>query len=324
MTTLVTGASGLVGNAMVELLVRNNVDVRVAIRAQSKFRPEKYSNAVPAYTIKDVGPETDWSAALDGAQSVIHLAARAHIMNETASDPLTEFRRINTSGTTRLALMAAQAGVRRFVYVSTIKVNGESTTDAPFQEDDAPRPSDPYAISKWEAELALRGISAETGMQIVVVRPPLVYGPGVGGNFLTMLKWMDYGIPLPLAAVDNLRSLVGIDNLVNMLMSCLTQPHASGELFLVSDGEDLSTPELLRRTALFLGKSSRLFPFPVRLMRSMARLFAKDRLCERLCGSLAVDSSKARRVLGWKPVSSVDDELRRTIEWYLHRSSSAL
>lgn len=324
MTTLVTGGSGLVGGALISLLMRNDVDVRIAMRPQSKFRPEGFTRAIPAYIISDVGPATDWTDALDGVQSVIHLAARVHVMKEKANDPLAEFRHVNTLGTTRLAHMAARAGVKRLVYVSTIKVNGESTAGSPFDEDDTPRPSDPYAISKWEAEQELHRISAETGMQIVIVRPPLVYGPGVGGNFLTMLKWMDRGIPLPLASVDNQRSLVGLNNLVSVLMACLSQPRASGELFLASDGEDLSTPELLRRTAQALGKSPRLFPFPVGLLRRTARLFAKGNACERLCGSLTVDSSKANRVLGWNPVSTVDDELRRTAEWYLRRSASAV
>jgi len=322
MTTLVTGGSGLIGHALISSLVCNDVDVRVAIRQQSNFRSGGYTRRIPTCTISDIGPATDWTEALDGVQSVIHLAARVHVMKERARNPLVEFRNVNTLGTSRLAFMAAQAGVRRLVYVSTIKVIGESTTDSPFHEDDTPRPSDPYAISKWEAEQALRRISIESGMEIVIVRPPLVYGPGVGGNFLTMLKWMDRGIPLPLASVGNLRSLVGLNNIVSLLVACLTHPRAAGELFLASDQEDISTPELLRRTAQALRKSPRLFPFPVSMLHMTARLLSKGEACERLCGSLTVDSSKAHRLLGWSPVSSVDAELRRTAEWYLRRVAS--
>lgn len=322
MTTLVTGGNGFVGRALLTALVSSDVNVRAAIRRQSNFERKDFSKRIQTCTINDIGPATDWTGALDRVQTIVHLAARVHVMKENAVDPLAAFRHVNTLGTTRLASMAAQAGVRRLVYVSTIKVNGEETVDRAFHEDDTPRPSDPYAISKWEAEQVLRRISAETGMEIVIVRPPLVYGPGVGGNFLTMLKWMDRGIPLPLASVDNQRSLVGINNLLSLLMVCLAHPRAAGEVFLVSDGEDLSTPELLRRTARALGKSPRLFPFPVGMLRMTARLLAKGEACERLCGSLVVDSSKARRLLGWSPVSFVDDELRRTAEWYHGRSAS--
>lgn len=324
MTTLVTGGNGFVGHALLSALVSNNVKARASIRRQSNFGRNDFTQRVQTCVIDDIGPATDWTDALDGVQTIVHLAARVHVMKENAVDPLAAFRHVNTLGTARLASMAAQAGVRRLVYVSTIKVNGEETVDRAFHEDDTPRPADPYAISKWEAEQALHRISAETGMEMVIVRPPLVYGPGVGGNFLTMLKWIDRGIPLPLASVSNQRSLAGLDNLVSLLMACLSHPRAAGEVFLVSDGEDLSTPELLRRSARALGKSPHLFPFPVGMLRMAARLLAKGEACERLCGSLAVDSSKARRLLGWSRVSSVDDELRRIAEWYLRRGASVV
>jgi UDP-glucose 4-epimerase len=218
--------------------------------------------------------------------------------------------------------MAAQAGVKRFVYVSTIKVNGESTSETPFNETSKLQPSDPYSISKWEAENELHRISAVTGMEVVIVRPPLVYGPGVGGNFISMLKWIDRGIPLPLASVNNRRSFVGINNLVSLLMACLSHPQAAGEVLLVSDGEDISTPELLRRTSRALGKSSRLFPFPISMLRLAMQLLSKSEVFDRLCGSLTVDISKTRRLLGWNPVSNVDDELRRTAKYYLHHAAS--
>ena len=321
MTVLVTGGSGFVGHALLTSLVHSKYLVRAAIRSRSNLQPDDLLRHVPACIIRDIGPSTDWTEALDGVNSVVHLAARVHVMKEHAKDPLAEFRHVNTLGTTRLAYKAAAAGVRRLIYVSTIKVNGDATYERPFLEDDRPQPSDPYAISKWEAEKALRRISDETGIEIVIVRPPLVYGPGVGGNFLTLLKWIDRGIPLPLASVNNQRSLVGLDNLVSLLMTCLSQPRAAGEVFLASDGEDLSTPQLIRRTAQVLDKSSLLFPFPVSLLRMTASLFSKGEACERLCGSLAVDSSKAHRLLGWSPVSSVDDELRRTAVWYTRRGT---
>jgi len=323
-TTLVTGANGFIGRALLSGLVRGNLEARAAVRSRDNFRHDDFIKHVPVYVVKDIGPATDWTEALDGVKSVVHLAARVHIMREDAKDPLAEFRRVNTMGTIQLALQAAAAGVRRLIYVSTIKVNGEATFDRPFLEDDILRPSDPYAISKWEAEQALRRISTETGMEIVIVRPPLVYGPGVGGNFLTMLKWIERGVPLPLASVDNRRSLVGLDNLVSLLMECLSQPRAAGETFLVSDGEDLSTPDLLRRTALALGKSSLLFPCPVTLLHMAARLFSKGEACERLCGSLALDTGKAQRLLGWNAVSTVDAELQRTADWYQRRRVSAM
>jgi nucleoside-diphosphate-sugar epimerase len=322
MTTLVTGGNGFIGRALISALVRNNVDVRVAIRRESGWASDGFARHVPGCIINDIGPATDWTNALNGVQSVVHLAARVHVMKDSAADPLAEFRHVNTLGTTRLALMAAQTGVRRLVYVSTIKVNGESTVNSPFREDDAPQPSDPYAISKWEAEQSLNRISAESGMEIVIVRPSLVYGPGVGGNFLTLLKWMDRSMPLPLASVDNQRSLVGLNNMVSLLMACLSHPRAAGEVFLASDGEDISTPELLRRTARALGRPLHLFPFPVSMLRMATRLLDKGDVCERLCGSLMVDSGKARRLLGWSPVSSLDDELQRAAEWYLRLGAS--
>jgi nucleoside-diphosphate-sugar epimerase len=318
---LVTGANGFIGRALVAALTRDGTEVSAALRRITKTTPGDFDARVPVHAVGDIGPTTDWGAALDGVQAVVHLAARVHVMNENALDPLTEFRRVNTLGTIRHASMAAQAGVRRFVYVSTIKVNGEATADMPFRDDDRPRPSDPYAVSKWEAEQGLRRIASETGMEIVIIRPPLVYGPGVGGNFLAILKWINRGIPLPLASVRNQRSLVGLRNLVSLIVSCLSHPGAAGEVFLVSDGEDLSTPDLLRRVAHALGKRSRLFPFPVSLLHATARALGKDGACERLCGSLKVDSGKARRLLEWNPPLAVDDELQAVGEWYRHNIS---
>ena len=314
---LVTGATGFIGRALCRALQLHGY----AVRAASRGTPISRKGAIEYVRVGGLGPETDWRTALQNMETVVHLAARAHVMKEGSADPLAEFRHVNTVGTSQLAAMAAQAGVRRLVYVSTIKVNGEATAEDAFREDDAPRPSDPYAVSKWEAEQALRHISAETGMEVVIVRPPLVYGPGVAGNFLVMLKWLERGIPLPLANINNRRSLVGLQNLVSLLTACLTHPRAAGEVFLASDGEDLSTSELLRRTAQSLGKSAHLFPLPVGLLRTIAKALGKSGVYERLCGSLVVNSSKAHRLLRWSPVSSVEDELRRTADWYLRREA---
>jgi nucleoside-diphosphate-sugar epimerase len=318
---LVTGANGFIGRALVAALVRDGVEVRAALRRRSAVGSNDFDARVSVHVVGDIGPIADWTAALDGVQTLAHLAARVHVMREKVPDPLAEFRHVNTLGTIRLASMAAQAGVRRLVYVSTIKVNGETTVSEPFHEDDSPRPSDPYSISKWEAEQGLQHISAETGMEVVIIRPPLVYGPGVGGNFLSMLTWIDRGIPLPLASVRNQRSFVGLKNFVSLVVSCLSHPRAAGEVFLAADGEDLSTPDLLQRMARALGSRSRLFPFPVPLLRAAARVLGQSKVCERLCGSLRVDSAKARRLLGWAPPSTVDDELRLIAEWYRRRNS---
>ena len=316
MTTLVTGADGFVGRGLVDLLVRQGVRVRAAVWEPVAAIASADGSTVPACVVGSIGDSTDWSAALTGIDTIVHLAARVHVMREQAVDPLAAFREVNVRGTERLAAEAARAGARRLVFVSSVKVNGEATTGQPFREEDAAEPSDAYAMSKWEAEQSLRRISQATGMDVVIVRPPLVYGPGVKANFLGLLRWVERGVPLPLAGIQNRRSLVGLHNLASLLARCLTHPCAAGELFLASDGEDLSTPELLRRVAGVMGNRPRLFAVPAAVLRVASRMAGAAEVYERLCGSLEVDSAKARRVLGWEPVSSVDDELRRTVDWY--------
>lgn len=322
---LVTGASGFVGRALIERLLRDGVFVPRAVSRSDRSWPF----GAEAVRIDDLALDTDWREAFapgaggDAPSAVVHLAARVHTMDDNSTDPLTEFRKVNTLGTERLARMAAAAGVKRFVYVSTIKVNGESTEHDPqrrslaFSEKDVPYPRDPYGESKWEAEQTLLRVSDETGMEIVVVRPPLVYGPEVRANFLRLLHWVDKGIPLPLASVDNRRSLVALDNLVDFLMLCIEHPAAAGETFLVADGEDLSTPELIRRIAAHMGRPARLIPLPLGLIRLAGRLSGKEAMVDRLCGSLRVDNSNALQVLGWKPPVSVDEGLSKTVAWYL-------
>jgi nucleoside-diphosphate-sugar epimerase len=238
-------------------------------------------------------------------------------MRDTAANPLEEFRSTNVTATERLARQAAQAGVRRFVYVSTIKVNGEHTLGEPFRETDPAKPEDAYAVSKWEAEQVLARVSAETGLEVVIVRPPLVYGPGVKGNFLSLLRLVRAGVPLPLASVNNCRSFISLDNLVDLVVTCLEHRRAAGEVFLAADGGDLSTPELIRRIARSMDKGDRLFPFPPALLDLGSRVIGKRGVCERLCGSLTVDATKARRELGWRPVSSVDESIDKMTRWFM-------
>lgn len=293
---LVTGASGFVGRALCAELVKRGHSVRAALRT-----PEDFDIAgCETVKISGIDSHTDWNHALHGVTTVIHLAARVHVMHDDASDPLEEFRRVNVAGTEHLARFAAANGVKRFVYVSSIKVNGEETSgEKVFTEMDEPSPQDPYGVSKWEAEQVLHRVSQETGLEVVIVRPPLVYGSGVKGNFAQMLKVLAKGIPLPLASIDNLRSLVYVGNLVDALILCATHPVAVGKIFLVSDGEDVSTSELLRQLGAALGHPARLFPCPSAILILSGRLIGKSDQIGRLLGSLRVDSGKIRRELDW-------------------------
>lgn len=310
---LVTGATGFVGHALVQGLLADDVSrqVAVAVRALDRRWPDR----VQPYPIGDLASPVDWSAVLGGMRCVIHCAARVHVMTDNAADPLAEFRKVNTEATLELARAAGRAGVRRFVFLSTIKVNGEETLPGvPFTADDIARPQDPCAISKHEAEQGLHAIGADTGMEIVVVRPPLVYGAGVGGNFASMMRWLDRGLPLPMACVtDNRRSLVALDNLVDLLVQCVVKPLVPDKVLLVSDGEDLSTAALLRRLALARGGHARLYPVPPPLLRFVGQAFGQGPALQRLTGSLQIDLSDTRRLLDWSPPVGVDEGLRRTI-----------
>lgn len=257
----------------------------------------------------------DLRTALGGADVVIHAAARAHVLQERAADPLAEYRRVNVDGTLALARAAAEAGVRRFVFVSSIKVNGERTAPGrAFRADDAPAPGDAYGVSKWEAEQGLCALARETGMEVVVVRPPLVYGPGAKGNFAALVRRVARGVPLPLGAVrHNRRSLVGLDNLVDLIVTCLDHPGAANQVFLAADGEDLSTADLLQRVARAMGRPARLLPVPVWVLQAAAASLGKRAVAQRLLGSLQVDGSKARELLGWAPPVSVDEGLKRSV-----------
>lgn len=310
MTLLITGASGFVGRAVVNSLTLRGLEFTQAVR-----RP------IPGgVMVGDIGPSTSWSQALKACTAVIHLAARVHVMNDKSSDPLAEFRRVNVEGTDALARQAAAAGVRRFIFVSSVKVNGEITLPGQaFAADDSPNPRDPYAISKLEAELRLREIAALTGMEVAIIRPPLVYGPGVKANFNSMMHWLSLGVPLPLASVNmNRRSLVSVDNLVDLILLCLRHPAAADQTFLVSDGEDLSTAQLLNRAAKAMDRSARLFPMPPAFLKLFLTLLNRPRIYQRLCDSLQLDITKTRTLLGWTPPISVDDGLRAAVRGRAH------
>lgn len=315
MRVLLTGASGFVGRAVQARLLSDAVH---QLRCAQRQVPVAALTGVEYCLAPSLGGEADWSQALVGVDAVIHCAARVHVMREQAADPLAEFRRANVEGTLRLARQAVAAGVRRFVFVSSIKVNGEQTRPGePFRADDLPQACDPYGISKREAEDALLALAQESGLEVVIVRPPLIYGPGVKANFLSMLRWLKRGVPLPLGAIDNRRSLVALDNLVDLLVLCLSHPAASGQRFLVSDGEDLSTTELLRRLGQALGRPARLLPVPPAWIEAGARLLGRQSLSQRLCGSLQVNIDKTRERLGWIPPLTVDQALARTAAHFL-------
>ncbi|WP_018873978.1 SDR family oxidoreductase [Thioalkalivibrio sp. ALJ16] len=306
---LVTGASGFVGSALVNRLER---DGRWDVRAGSR-RGGALSNGAEWVVTPSLEAGADWGGALHGVSAVIHAAARAHVLNDAADDPLTEFRRCNVDGTLELARQAAQTGVRRFVFLSSIGVLGRSS-ERPFRFDDAPSPEDDYAVSKWEAEQGLEDLGRQTGMEVVVVRPPLVYGPNAPGNFGKLMEWVARGVPLPLGAVTrNRRSLVGLDNLVDLLVTCLEHPAAANRVFLAGDGEDLSTTDLLRRVAAAMGRRTRLVPVPPVLLRAGARAVGRGEMARRLLDSLQVDISHTRETLGWEPPVSVDEGLRRAV-----------
>lgn len=314
---LVTGAGGFVGSALCPRLEESGFLVRGAVRVPANLPPRERSDSKARewVVLHDQSTEEESNHALQGVHAVVHLAARVHVMSDRVPDPLQEFRRVNLVWTKQLARFAASQGVHRFVYLSSIKVNGEHSV-TPFTEKDVPKPQDPYGMSKWEAEQALVQVSAETGMEIVIVRSPLVYGPGVGGNFLQLLKILRRRVPLPLASVDNRRSLVYRGNLVDALLCCVRDRRAAGQSYLVSDDEDLSTPELIHRLCKAMGVKARLWPFPIPLLRLVGQLAGKKAVVDRLLGSLQVDASKIRQELGWHPPFSVDTGLSETAVWF--------
>lgn len=308
-----TGASGFVGGAVLRRLSSEGCEVIVAARKGGSKLPAN----VRTVTFEAFEEGNDWHGALAECDVVIHSAARVHVMNDSESDPLAAFRKVNVQGTLALARQAIAAGVKRFVFISSIKVNGEGTAKGrPYTADDQPMPLDPYGVSKMEAEVELCKLAQQSGLEVVIIRPVLVYGPGVKANFLNMMRWLDRGVPLPFGAIDNRRSLVALDNLVDLIVTCIDHPAAANQTFLVSDDEDLSTTALLRRMAAALGKTARLLPIPAWALSAAAISLGKRSLSQRLCGSLQVDIRKTRELLGWQPPVKVDAALLAAARHY--------
>ena len=312
-TILLTGANGFIGQHLGSYLLNQGYKVVAAVRQANSRLNFKPARVVP---IGDIDANSEWSTALEGVDVVVHLAARVHVMQEQAADPLAAFRSINTIGTMRLAKQAVEKGVKRFIFLSSIKVNGESTTTRPFSEQNQVTPIDPYAQSKWEAEQQLLDLVTHSGLEVCIIRPPLVYGPGVGGNFQRLLDLVARDWPLPLAKIHNRRSLVSIQNLCNFIELCTHHPKAAREVFLVSDGQDVSTPELIRLLANMMGTPCRLWPFPTGILALASKLSGQSGSWERLASSLRLDISKARNQLGWEPPLSLEQGLVETVDWY--------
>lgn len=305
---LVTGANGFVGRALCKALRQGGAETVVAVRVRRQ--PDEVA-------LGDLSAATDWRQALARVDVVVHLAARVHVMNDTVSDRLAAFRSVNVDATLNLARQAAQCGVRRFVFISSIGVNGAATTAAPFSELSAPRPHSDYALSKLEAEEGLRKLCAETGMEFVIIRPPLVYGADAPGNFHSLLKLVRRRLPMPLGSVRNQRSMVALDNLVDFVIVCSAAPAAANELFLVADQTDVSTPELIRLLGQGMDRPARMLPVPVALLAAGARMAGKGNAFQQLCGSLRLDTGKARQLLGWRAPVHAHEGLRKAAAGFL-------
>lgn len=307
---LLTGATGFLGSRLAAVL-GSKPDMRFTAVVRRRIE----ISATHIVKIQGLDANINWSTTLTGQQIVIHAAARAHIMKDEMADPLAEYRRVNVDGTLNLARQAAEAGVKRLIFISSIKVNGEQTPlSQPFTAEDTPAPEDAYGISKWEAEQGLQKLASETGMEVVIIRPPLVYGPGVKGNFATIAKLVAKGLPLPLGAIHNQRSLVALDSLVDLIVTCIDHPAAANQVFLAGDGSDLSTTELLQGVAKAMSVPSRLIPVPTSILTFFAKLLGKKDIADRLFSSLQVDITKTRDLLGWTPPISVEEGLRRCFE----------
>lgn len=306
---LVTGASGFVGRSLISRLVNDSLEVRACVR-KGHFPLSDTVDVVDGHNLSD---NTDWHNVLEGVGVVMHLAARVHVMKDKVADPLAEFRKVNVDGTLNLAQQAAMAGIKRFIFISSIKVNGEHTEKGrPFTENDAPNPQDAYGISKLEAEQGLLKIAQQTGMEVVIIRPPLVYGPGVKANFASMMKAIRRKMPLPFGSINNKRSFVYVENLVSLIVCCINHANAANQTFLVSDGQDLSTTELLRGCAVALNVNTWLLPVPKKIIEVAATLLGKRDVAQRLCGNLQVDITKTRTLLGWAPPITVEEGLKIT------------
>lgn len=309
---LITGASGFIGRRLTKRLSEEST---YTIRASSRNPYLGWSGGVEAVSVPEINRRTEWGPSLEGCEVVVHLAARVHQMHDLAEDHLLQFHRVNVEGTMNLAKQASACGVRRFLFLSSVKVHGESTMpDQAFTAFAPPNPEDAYAKSKWEAEQGLRALATKTGMELTVIRPSLVYGPEVSGNFGKLLRWLKRGIPLPFGAINNRRSLVALDNLVDLIVTCINHPEAANQTFLVSDNEDLSTTQLLRRIAVALEVPVWLLPVPTPVLDVVFRMLGKPELSLRLLGSLQVDLSYTKGTLGWNPPLSVEEGLLRAVE----------
>lgn len=315
MTILVTGANGFVGRALCAALRDAGRRVRGIVRQPAGNAAACGCDELIA---GDICGELDWNRALNGIDSIVHLAGRAHVTRDPTPDPLAAYRRVNVDATRRLARAAADCGVRRCVFLSSIKVNGNASR-VPFTERDAPRPEDPYGRTKWEAEQALREIAETSRLELVILRPPLIYGPGVKGNFLRLMRAIDRGLPLPLASIENRRSLIYVGNLADAIIASLDQPAAAGKTYLLADDDGISTPDLVRGLARELGKPARLLPFPPALLKLAGMAIGQSEALSRLLGSLQVDSGQIRRELGWRPRYELACGLRETARWYYQR-----
>lgn len=310
---LVTGASGFVGQAAIERLIADGWDVCAAVRELPPFAD--HHEGLEWRRIGDLDGEIDWAELVLGCDAVLHLAARVHVISEYAASPLEAYRRVNVAATRCLAAAAANAGVRRFLFLSSLKVNGEGCS-RPYDESDTPAPSGPYAISKWEAEEVLRQVAAATGMEVVILRPPLVYGPGVKANFLRLLQTVNSGIPLPFGLIANQRSLIYLGNLTDAIVFHLGAPAAERQTYLVSDGQDVSTPDLVRALALALQRPARLLPCPVSLLRLAGRVLGQEAAIDRLVGTLQVNSKRIRGELSWTPPYTLAQGMQETANWF--------
>jgi len=313
-TVLVTGATGFVGRSLCEALGAQSLNVVALTRDMSKATP---SENVVFRVASDLHAEDALGLALSGVDYVVHLAARVHVMNETAADPAAEFRRTNVDGTTKLASLSAAAGVKRFIYMSSIKVLGERTVDRPFEHDDPPLPSDPYSVSKHEAEIAVQSIGNATGMEVVILRPPMIYGAGVGGNMRRLMALVSSGIPLPFGAIRNMRTMIALPNLCDVISLSLSHPEAAGRSFLVADDKSLSTPELVTAIADSMSKPARLVSVPVPMLDWVGRLTGRRAEVRRLCESLEIDASHTKRRLGWRPRMSPVEAVKLAVDDYL-------
>ena len=315
---LVTGAGGFFGRTLCPALLAAGHDVSAAVRDPAAAG----LGSLEIRPVPDIGPDTDWGKALSGVEAVVHLAARVDVINETAADPLAEYRGINRDGTRRLAEAAVGEGVRRLLFLSTVKVNGEETEAAPFSENDPPAPADAYGLSKWEAEKTLAGIAAKSELETVILRSPLIYGENVKGRFLSLLKLCRKALPLPLGGIANRRSMIYAGNLADAVIRCLAHPDAAGRTYLVGDCEDVSTPELIRRVAGALGRPARLFAVPSVMLRLAGGVVGQSATVGRLLGSLQINDGRIRRELGWTPPFAMLQGMEKTAAWFLSTGRS--